>query len=105
MELPSVPRLFSFIVAPAIFPPTAPLTASMIRLMRFILLVLGLSALGFVRASADMTRRDALVVEKLPSVPIAVCKRNQTFGLQRLPFRADGQENSYGLGDPTALAV
>jgi hypothetical protein len=49
--------------------------------MMFIILVLGLSALDCVRASADRTRRDALVVEKLPSVPTAAGKRNQTFGL------------------------
>ncbi len=35
MEFPAVPRLFSFIAAPAMLPPTAPLTASMIRLIMF----------------------------------------------------------------------
>ena len=66
MELPSVPRLFSFIVAPAIFPPRAPLTASMIRLMRFILLVLGLSAFAYVQASADRRREMHWLCKKVP---------------------------------------
>src|SRR4029450_7395154 len=33
MEFPTAPRLFSFMAAPATFPPTAPLTASMIKLV------------------------------------------------------------------------
>jgi hypothetical protein len=33
IEFPAVPRLFSFIAAPATLPPTAPLTASMIKLV------------------------------------------------------------------------
>ena len=33
MEFPTVPRLFSFIAAPATLPPTAPLTASMIKVV------------------------------------------------------------------------
>src|SRR4030095_4037712 len=36
IELAAVPRLFSFIAAPAMLPPTAPLTASIIRLIMFI---------------------------------------------------------------------
>src|SRR6266511_919984 len=67
MEFPTVPNVFSFIAAPAIFPPTAPLSPSMIRLIMFTILVLGLSALHCVRASADSTRRVAWVAEKLPS--------------------------------------
>src|SRR3954463_11250060 len=39
MEFPTVPRLFSFMAAPATLPPTAPLIASIMRLMMFIGLV------------------------------------------------------------------
>src|SRR3954462_9217043 len=40
MEFPTVPRLFSFMAAPATLPPTAPLITSIMRLMMFIGLVL-----------------------------------------------------------------
>src|SRR5262249_52281869 len=39
IEFPRVPRLFSFMAAPATLPPTAPLIISIMRLMMFIGLV------------------------------------------------------------------
>src|SRR5215475_10664060 len=49
IEFPRVPRLFSFMAAPATLPPTAPLITSIMRLIMFIGLVSVCSRLGFHR--------------------------------------------------------
>src|SRR5215471_3763928 len=49
MEFPRVPRLFSFMAAPATLPPIAPLITSIMRLIMFIGLVSVCSRFGFHR--------------------------------------------------------
>src|SRR5262249_25105725 len=63
MEFPAVPRLFSFIAAPAMLPPTAPLTTSMIRLIMFMLIYLFVR-IPCIRESAEKASRTCLTAAK-----------------------------------------
>src|SRR4030095_5965071 len=55
IEFPTVPRLFSFMAAPATLPPTAPLIASIIRLMMFMFGFLFVRACIGLAGSANKT--------------------------------------------------